>query len=106
MAADFAAKLLDHGLVGIRHKQHGMRHAGVQRMDGLRARGKGDLLVQPQVLGLSQVHRHAIAIETRLDDARAGFEGEAAFMPVSFWTNRAKQRAPLPHISAALPSLL
>ncbi len=94
-------------LVGIGHEQHRVRHARIDRMNGLGADGQRHLLVEPQILWLGQADRDPLALEAGRDDARLGLERET---PVSgrsaFCTKRAKQRAPLPHISPVLPSLL
>ena len=107
VAADFGAELLHHGLVGIGHEQHRVRHARIERMNRLRAHRERHLLIEPQVLRRRQADGDAIALKAGGDDARFRLEREARrSAPVSFCTKRAKQRAPLPHISPALPSLL
>src|SRR5207247_4757711 len=78
VTADFRAKLLDHGPVGIGHEKHGMGHAGVERMQDLKAGGERHLLVEPQIFGLGQIDGDAVALKTGFNDAGTGFPGEIA----------------------------
>src|SRR5437899_708693 len=78
VTADFRAELLHHGLVGIRDEQHRVWHAGVQRMDRVRAGGKLDLLAEAQIFRRRQVDRDAFAAEVGGDNAGLGLESEIA----------------------------
>ncbi len=54
MMPDFRAQRLHHGLIGVGHEEHRVRHAGVKRMKLDRALAQGDLLAQPQIPGRCQ----------------------------------------------------
>ena len=91
--ADFRAELRDHRLIRVRHEKHRVRHAGVQRVNGLRADREGNDFVEPQVLGGGEVHRHALAVEAGGDDARPGFEAKTRRQRRSVFARTARSNA-------------
>jgi hypothetical protein len=106
MAADFRAELLHHGAVGVGHEQHRMRHPRIERMNRLGAGGERHLLIEPQILGRVRLTVTRSPWKLAVMTPATVSNVKPPLSPVSFCTKRAKQRAPLPHISPVLPSLL
>ena len=71
---NFCAELLHHRFVSVGHKEDGVRHTSVERMRRQWPAGEGDLLIEAQVLWLSERHGHAFTLEGRANDAGAGLE--------------------------------
>ncbi len=79
VVAQFRPELLHHRLVGVRHENHRVRHAGIQRVHRQKAGAQRDFLAQLEVPGLSQIDRHSLALKCRGDDPRAGLESRLPF---------------------------
>ena len=74
----FGADLVDHGLIGVRHKDDCVGHAGVERVNGRGADGEGNLFTEAEAVRRREIHRHALALEAGGDDAGHGLKRHAA----------------------------
>ena len=88
------------------NRNYHMRHAAVDKVNGLVFIADGKLHVQSQISRLGHSKGHQIAFQFRGNHAGLRFKRNFAFCPPTLFAKRAKQRAPLPHISASPPSAL
>ena len=76
MKPDLFPQAGHHGRIGFLHKQHRVRHAGVERMNRLLTGTSGDGIVQYQPLRISQINGHRFAIDLRADHAAHCLEAQ------------------------------
>jgi len=68
--------------------------------------GDRDRYLQPQATGFGHPHLDPHGVHLRVNQPRSGLEAQFGSADPCKYANRAAQRAPLPHMSAPLPSEL